>query len=120
MSIVALYIQAKQDGKPDDIITFNRSHHSPGIFEVTYKPNDLKTRYHFYLSLDECADYIYRTLKLLTMDNHPFGYVQVTTRMTPSVIFQVPDLDDSGLRKTIEDTIITALRTCPQVLVGDE
>jgi hypothetical protein len=50
------------------------------------------------------------------MDNSPFGYVQVTTRMTPSVIFQVPDLDDTNLRKVIEDTVIAALRTCPRVV----
>jgi len=120
MSIATLYIQADQDGKPDDIIAFNRSSQSPGVFEVVYKPSDLKTKYHFYLSLDECADYVYRTLKLITMDSNPFGYVQVTTRMTPSVIFQVPDLDDGNLRKTIEDTIITSLRTCPRVLLAEE
>jgi hypothetical protein len=120
MSIAVLYIQAKQDGKPDDVITFGRCAHTPGVFEVTYKPNDLKTKYHFYLSLNECADYLYRTLKLITMDNSPFGYVQVTTRMTPSVIFQIPDLDDTNLRKVVEDTVISALRTCPRVLVDDE
>lgn len=120
MSIATLYIQSNKDGDPDDIITFNRSYNNPGVFEVVYKPNDLKTKYRFYMGLNECADYVYRTLKLLTMDNHPFGYVQVTTRMTPSVIFQIPDLDDTNLRKTIEDTIIAALRTCPRIVVGDE
>jgi len=119
MSIVSLYIQSKHDGVPDDIITFNRCRRSPGLFEVTYKPNDLTTKYRFYMTLDECENYLYRTLKLLTMDSYPFGYVQLTTRATPSVVFQIPDLDDGNLRKVIEDAAISALRTCP-VTVDEE
>jgi len=119
MSIVSLFIQSKRDGVPDDIITFNRSRGNPGIYEVVYQPNDLNTKYRFYMTLDECKDYIYRTLKLLAMDNNPFGYVQLTTRVTPSVLFEVPDLDDTNLRKTIEDTAVAALRACP-IMVNDE
>jgi hypothetical protein len=36
--------------------------------------------------------------------------------MTPSVIFQIPDLDDTNLRKVVEDTVVSALRTCPRVV----
>lgn len=116
MSIVALYIQ--QANGPDDVITFNRAPGVAGVFEVTFKPNDLpKTTYKFYMTLQECEDYLYRTLKLLSLDTNPFSHIQVTTRMTPSVIFEIPDLDDTYLREAIEKTVLTALRTAPRVLV---
>lgn len=114
MSIATLFVQ--QHGGPDDIITFNRWT-VPGMFEVKYCPNDLpNTTYNFYLDLEECEDYLYRTLKLLSLDTNPFHSIQVTTRTTPSVIFEIPDLSDVALRHLIEDTVLGALRTNPRVL----
>ena len=114
MSIASIYIQ--KDGCRDDVISFKRWS-APGLFEVNYEPSDLKdTTYRFFMDIHQCEAYIYRTLKLLSMDTDPFSHVQITTRITPSVIFEIPDLDDTYLRETIEDTVLTALRANPQVL----
>lgn len=115
MSIATLYIQ-QENGVADDVISFGRWS-VPDMFEVSYTPSDLKnTTYRFHMGFDECEDYLYRTLKLLSLDTDPFTHVQVTTRTTPSVIFEIADLDDSGLRRLIEDTVLSALRANPRVL----
>ncbi len=114
MSIATLYIQQRRG--TDDVISFGRWS-VPDMFEVSYTPSDLKnTTYRFYLGLDECEDYLYRTLKLLSLDTDPFSHVQVTTRTTPSVVFEITDLDDAGLRHLIEDTVLGALRANPRVV----
>lgn len=117
MTIASLIIQSRRDNVPDDVISFDVLDDSPGLFEVTYSPSDLpKTKYRFYMTFEDCQNYVYRTLKLLSLDNHPFGYVQVTTRINPTVIFEIPDLDDGRLRETIENIVATALRTHPVAL----
>jgi hypothetical protein len=114
MSVATLYIQ--QNHGHDEIISFG-NWSVPGMYEVRYRPSDLpKTSYVFYMDINECEDYIYRTLKLLSLDTSPFHCVQVTTRMTPSVLFEIADLDDSRLRRLVEDTVLGALRTNPRSL----
>lgn len=114
MSIATIYIQ--KNGCADDVISF-KNWSVPDMYEITYEPSDLKdTTYRFYMDLKECEAYIYRTLKLLSLDTDPFSHVQITTRLTPSVIFEIPDLDDTYLRETIEETVLMALRANPRVL----
>ncbi len=113
MSLAVLHIQ--QNSGPDDVITFDRW--SADTYVVKYKPNDLKdTSYQFYMSLDECKSYLYRTLKLLSLDNHPFSHIQMTTRAGPSILFEIPDLGESDVRYLIEDALVAALRVNPKVL----
>ena len=113
MSLAVLYIQ-QHDG-PDDTIAFNRWNSDTYI--VKYTPSDLKgTSYQFYMNLEECKKYVYRTLKLLSLDNHPFSHIQLTTRSTPSVLFEIPDLGDSEVRYLIEDALVAALRVNPKIL----
>ena len=113
MSLAVLYIQ--QNDGPDDVIAFDRW--NADTYVVKYKPNDLKdTSYQFYMNLEECKSYVYRTLKLLSLDNHPFSHIQLTTRSAPSVVYEIPDLEYSDLRYLIEDSLVAALRVNPKIL----
>lgn len=113
MSLAVLYVQ--QNSGPDDVITFDKW--NADTYLVKYTPNDLKkTSYQFYMNLEECKNYLYRTLKLLSLDNHPFSHIQMTTRSGPSVLFEIPDLADSDVRYLIEDALVAALRVNPKIL----
>jgi hypothetical protein len=107
-----LYIQ-RTDGRgpsSDDTIQIfeDETHHD--MARVVYSTPELAKNAEFYLPTSKAILYIRDTLKTLRHDTQPFESVQVTTRIHPSVLYHVSDLDDYEVRHLIEDTIETAIR----------
>jgi hypothetical protein len=75
-----------------------------------YSTSELKKNATFSLPVSKAMLYIRDTLKSLRHDSMPFEYVQVTTRIHPSVLYHVSDLDDDDIRYLIEDTVESAIR----------
>jgi hypothetical protein len=113
-SIVCLFVT--KAGEQDEIIQIG-GWTVPDMYEVTYTPSDLKrTKYRFYLDRSSCDDYVYNLLKLLSLDSKPFHEIQISTRIAPSVVFDIGDLNDTFTRKLIEDTIRDALDFNPSMV----
>lgn len=113
-SIVSLFVT--KAGEEDEIIQIG-GWSVPDMYEVTYTPSDLKkTKYRFYLDRDACNDYIYNLLKMLSLDAKPFHELQVSTRIMPSVVFDIGDLNNTQTRKMIEDTIRDSLDANPRTV----
>jgi hypothetical protein len=114
MSTVSLFVT--KAGETDEIIQIN-AWTVPDMYEITYTPSDLKkTKYRFYMNRPECETYVYNLLKMLSLDSKPFHEIQVSTRTMPSVVFEIPDLDNTYIRKLIEDTVLSALDAMPRVV----
>lgn len=108
--IANIYIQ--KSGCPDDEIGILTST-VPGMYKVTYKPNDTKSRYSFFMNHDRVMDYIANVLRTLSTDVEPFHNIQLQTMTSPSVLYNIADLDDRDIRHDIMDAIRYALEACP-------
>ena len=114
MSLVSLFII--KAGEKDEIIQIT-DWSVPDMYEVTYTPSDLKkTKYRFHLDREGCDDYIYNLLKMLSLDAKPFHEIQVSTRIMPSIVFDIADLENTITRKLIEDTIRDSLDLSPSTV----
>ncbi len=101
-----------KDGKRDDVIRFWPAPHLIEHYIVEFTPSDLtKSKYKFSLNQQELKLYIQSLLDLLRYDNEPFDDIQLTTKMIPSVIFSIADLDRTHIRGLIEYNIMNALDT---------
>ena len=107
MYLVTLFIT--KDGINDDKIFFSPARGIPGSFEVVYCPGDMETTYRFIMDTDKSAKYVHYLLKSLKNDTDPFEFLQVTTKMSPSVIYDIDDLASIRTRSFIEDSIMLAL-----------
>ncbi len=101
-----------KDGKRDDVIKFWPAPNLIEHYIVEFTPSDLtKSKYKFSFNQQELKLYIQSLLDLLRYDNEPFDDIQLTTKMIPSVIFSIADLDRTHIRGLIEYNIMNALDT---------
>ena len=107
MSTVTFFIQ--KEGQPDDIVYFSNSVGMERVYSVRYAPNDVKGHFTFTLQHRDLYDYITNLLTSLTNDVEPFERFQVTSRVGPSVVYNIEDLLDEDIRHAIRDTAILAL-----------
>jgi hypothetical protein len=107
MYLATLFIT--KDGFNDDKIFFSPARGIPGSFEVVYCPGDLETTYRFIMDTEKSARYVHYLLKSLKNDTDPFEFLQVTTKIAPTVIYDIDDLSDTRLRSFIEDSIMLSL-----------
>lgn len=117
MSLATFYIQ--KTGQSDDVITIQSCCGST-LFSVKYSPNDTKTVYHFMMDRRRTLEYVYNMLDTLSRDTDPFDHVQLTTRVSPSVVYHISDLNDEDVCDMVMDTLVLALDTKPEVLHDDE
>lgn len=108
--IANLFIQ--KSGCPDDEIGILTST-VPGMYKLTYKPNDSKSTYSFFMSQERVLDYIANVLRTLSSDIEPFHYVQVQTMTAPSVLYNIADLEDRETRMLIIEAVRYALEAHP-------
>jgi hypothetical protein len=117
MSLATFYIQ-KTD-QADDVITIQSCSGST-LFSVKYSPNDTKTVYRFMMDRRRTLEYVYNMLDTLSRDTDPFDRIQLTTRVAPSVVYHISDLNDEDVCDMLMDTLVLALDTKPEVLRDDE
>lgn len=108
--IANLFIQ--KSGCPDDEIGILSST-VPGMYKLTYKPNDGKSTYSFFMDQQRVLDYVANVLRTLSTDIEPFHYVQIQTMTAPSVMYNIADLDDMEIRNDIMQAIHFALEAHP-------
>lgn len=108
--VANLFVQ--KSGCPDDEIGILSSS-VPGLFKLTYKANDAKSTYSFFMNQERVLDYIANVLRTLSTDIEPFHYVQLQTMTAPSVLYNVADLEDRELRMLIIEAIRYALEANP-------
>ena len=108
--IANLFIQ--KSGHPDDEIGILTSA-IPGMYRLTYKPNDGKSTYSFFMSQERVLDYIANMLRTLSTDVEPFDYVQLQTMTAPSVLYNIADLEDRETRVLIIEAVRYALEAYP-------
>ena len=101
-----------KDGKKDEVIKFFNCPYFMESYSVEFIPSDLKkNKYSFELTYDNLKKYIQNLLDLLRYDSEPYDEIQLTTKMIPSIMFCIADLDRPHIRNLIEHNIITALNT---------
>ena len=108
--VANLFIQ--KSGCPDDEIGILTST-VPGMYKITYKPNDGKSTYSFFMNQERVLDYIANILRTLSTDIEPFQYIQLQTMTAPSVLYNIGDLEDRETRMLIIESIRYALEAHP-------
>ena len=107
MSTVTFFIQ--KQGQSDDVIYFSNVPGMERVYSVRYAPNDVKGSFTFTLQHRDLYDYVTNILTSLTTDVEPFERFQLTSRITPSVVYTIEDLYDSETRTSIYETVALAL-----------
>lgn len=108
--VANLFIQ--KSGCPDDEIGILSST-VPGMYKITYKPNDGKSTYSFFMNQERVLDYIANMLRTLSTDIEPFHYIQLQTMTAPSVLYNIADLEDRETRMLIIEAVRYALEAHP-------
>lgn len=114
---VTLFLHRKGLGSEhDDVIEIHDDDEYIEMYRIVYRTPECKKKESVsYMTRSKTLVYISDLLKSLTYDTDPFAFLQVTTRIHPSIQYQVPDLWDSSIRHLIEDMIDTALRNAEWV-----
>lgn len=111
LSKVTLYLQREGYGvSHDDIIQIFDHDNDFQMYKIVYKTPETKKHAVFFMTRNNTMNYVIDLLKALKYDTDPFTYIQVSTRIHPSIQFQIPDLHDNQVRYLIEDMIYAALR----------
>ena len=110
-NVVTVYI-TKKDESNDDIITVENEDLHGFVFKVSFRPGEFRnTTNVFYMNRHDTIEYFSSIFKSFSHDVDPFDKVQLSTRMHPSIMYDVIDLEDPDVRWKIEDLIYQALRT---------
>lgn len=107
MSTATFFIQ--KQGQKDDVFCFSNIAGMERVYSVQYTPNDVKGSFTFTLQHRDLYDYVNNILTSLTNDVEPFDRFQLTSRITPSVVYTIEDLYDSETRASIYETVSLAL-----------
>lgn len=107
-----IFIQRKNSSgvQDDDVIRFYEDEDYHEMVRVKYSSPELTKDNVFYLPIHRAITYLDDVLRTFRHDADPFEYVQVTTSIHPSVLYHVSDLDITGVRQLIEDTVEAAIR----------
>ena len=108
MNLVTIWV-IPTDGGRDDKIEINRGSRATEMVSVKYVPGDSKTNseYSFSLTRSGVGRYLENLLFSLTKDQDPFEKIQVSTSMSPAIMYHVSDLDEvqSTILSSIEDAL---------------
>jgi len=107
MSTVTFFIQ--KDGQNDDIFCFSNIPGMERVYSVRYTPNDVKGSFTFTLPHTDLYRYVMNILTSLTDDVEPFDRFQLTSRISPSVVYNIEDLYEKDTRTAIYETVSLAL-----------
>ena len=110
-NILSFYVQ--KSGQRDDVVRVFSVADAPDMFKVKYIPNDGNNSYTFYYNKHRVETYVETMLHTLSSDIEPFCYIQVMTAISPSVVYNVADLESSDIRSEIMDLIHLALEAHP-------
>ena len=106
MYLSTIYLQ--KEGSRDDIIRIARSE-TDTMFTLEYAPGDLDTKYTTLMDRSRVSRYVRDLLVSLTMDTSPFDNIQVSTKIYPSIVYNISDLNDLDLCSVVEDSILSVL-----------
>jgi hypothetical protein len=104
-------IHFQRNGVKDDILRIYDSD-TEGVVRVVMAPGDFKTSSNeFFISSSKAVRLVSDILRSLPYDVEPFEYIQITTELTPSILYHVTDIETSTVRHLIEDVIDNAIHT---------
>jgi hypothetical protein len=107
MSAATFFIQ--KTGQKDDVVMFSNTPGTERVYTVRYAPNDVRGEFTFAIQHHNLYDYVKNLLTSLNDDIEPFDRFQLTSRIGPSVVYNVEDLLDSEIRESIYNTVSLAL-----------
>lgn len=108
MLLASLYI-ISADNRPDDVIRIQTT--TSRRLMVVFEPGEPGCKKTIFFMNSHCVmSYIDDILQSMRMDIDPFEELQVTTRIHPSVLFHVSDLDKRDTRHLILGMVETALK----------
>lgn len=110
-NILSFFVQ--QDGQPDDAIHVHSMPKMADMFRVKYVPSNGKHNYTFYMDRYRLENYVYTMLRTLAADAEPFTYFQVSSAIAPSILYNIPDLEDDAIRRQIMDMVGLAMLASP-------
>lgn len=97
------------DNRKDDTISIH-STPSGSCFRVIMRPSEYEeTQFETYMNLDKVLDYIHNSLKSLQYDVDPYEQVQITSMMSPTVLYHVADMSSEEIRHLIDDILYDEL-----------
>lgn len=96
----------------DDVITIYTVPTSTELFRVLYAPGDSGSRAHYECQMTRSGvlEYVSDILKSMRYDVDPFDRIQISTDLHPTVMYSVADMDNSLVRKNLENMVYTSLR----------
>ena len=97
----------------DDVINIYSVASSSDLFRVLYVPGDSASHYRYESQMTRSGvlDYVSDILKSMRYDIDPFDRIQVSTDLHPSVMYAVADMDNTIVRKNLENIVYTSLRS---------
>jgi hypothetical protein len=108
MNIVTIWVIPTENGK-DDKIEINRGSRASEMVDITYTPGDSKSKsvYSFSLTRSGVGRYLENLLFSMTKDQDPFEKIQISTAMSPAIMYHVSDLDEvqSTILSMVEDAL---------------
>jgi hypothetical protein len=108
MNLVTIWVIPTENGK-DDKIEINRGSRASEMVDITYTPGDSKTNseYSFSLTRSGVGRYLENLLFSMTKDQDPFEKIQISTAMSPAIMYHVSDLDEvqSTILSMVEDAL---------------
>ena len=110
-NILSFYVQ--KTGQRDDVIRVFSVADAPDMFRVKYTPNDGNHSYTFYYNKHRVETYIETMIHTMSSDVEPFSYFQVATAISPSVVYNVADLESTDIRREIMDIVHLSLEAYP-------
>jgi hypothetical protein len=100
-----------RDGRKDDTISIH-STRSGNLFRVVMRPSEYEnTQFETFMTLGKVLDYIHNSLKSLQYDVDPYEQVQITSMMSPTILYHVADMSSEEVRHLIDDILYDEL-TC--------
>jgi len=96
------------NSEEDERITFYRNPNFPfDITEVIYEPSTGPTTYRFWLTRQSLDHYVQDLLQSLSQDICPFDHFQLSPSNGPAILYEVAQLEEPQVRRSIISTINT-------------
>ena len=108
MNLVTIWVIPTENAR-DDKIEITRGSRASEMVNIKYSPGDSKTNseYSFALTRNGVRRYLENLLFSMTKDQDPFEKIQVSTALSPAIMYHVSDLDE--VQRTIVSMIEDAL-----------
>lgn len=112
-SLGIVFVRDINNSKKDDVITINPHKSSARMFQVEYRDSQNKLRNDNVCTEEEVFDFVDNMFNLLTIDEDPFNYVQLTAPMFPTILLKTYRLSDYPIRESVMSVVKNTVRNWP-------